>query len=224
MKLLVLADIHAHTEIIDKLSNEFRNADVVLIAGDLTSFDESSVAADLINRIRKYNQNVYAVHGNCDTHETAKYLEDQGISLHQNFIEHHNMYFTGLGGVLPTRARLSSVYNSFETFVDCAMNQNGNKVPIIFVTHQPALETKVDLADSGHHGGSMSIRNIIEKLEPILAISGHIHEARGTDTIGNTVLVNPGPLKNGCYAKIDIDEETRQVVSVELLQAHKNRL
>jgi hypothetical protein len=41
-----------------------------------------------------------------------------------------------------------------------------------------------------------------------LAVSGHIHEAYGTDQIGSTLLVNPGPFRNGRYATIDINGDT----------------
>jgi len=56
------------------------------------------------------------------------------------------------------------------------------------------------------HTGSRAIQSFIEDYQPLLAVSGHIHEARAIDRLGSTVLVNPGPFKNGCFATIEITE------------------
>jgi hypothetical protein len=40
--------------------------------------------------------------------------------------------------------------------------------------------------------GSQSIRNAIEKRQPLLGLHGHIHESKGARKIGRTLCVNPG--------------------------------
>ena len=35
---------------------------------------------------------------------------------------------------------------------------------------------------------------------------GHIHESQGVDTIGKTVIVNPGPFMTGNYAEVELEE------------------
>lgn len=40
--------------------------------------------------------------------------------------------------------------------------------------------------------GSQSIRNAIEKNQPLLGLHGHIHESKGARKIGRTLCVNPG--------------------------------
>jgi hypothetical protein len=75
---------------------------------------------------------------------------------------------------------------------------------LIVVSHQPAFGTQVDSV-GGRNTGSPAIRKFIETHQPILAVSGHIHEAFGTDRIGRTTLINPGPLKEGRYAIVDIN-------------------
>jgi hypothetical protein len=40
--------------------------------------------------------------------------------------------------------------------------------------------------------GSTSIREAIEKYQPLLGLHGHIHEAKGVAKIGRTVCINPG--------------------------------
>lgn len=40
--------------------------------------------------------------------------------------------------------------------------------------------------------GSKAVRKIIEEYQPLLALTGHIHESSGETTIGRTFCVNPG--------------------------------
>ena len=40
--------------------------------------------------------------------------------------------------------------------------------------------------------GSKSVRNAIEKYQPMLGLHGHIHEAQGVVKIGKTTCINPG--------------------------------
>ena len=40
--------------------------------------------------------------------------------------------------------------------------------------------------------GSTAVRNVVEKHQPLLMLTGHIHEARGLVKLGRTTVVNPG--------------------------------
>jgi len=40
--------------------------------------------------------------------------------------------------------------------------------------------------------GSHAVREVIEKYQPLAGLHGHIHESKGTTTIGRTFCVNPG--------------------------------
>ena len=74
---------------------------------------------------------------------------------------------------------------------------------MVLITHQPPRETRNDLARGGHVG-SHSIRCFIEQHQPLICFTGHIHEGVGVDTIGETKIVNPGPLRHGGYAVAEI--------------------
>jgi len=78
---------------------------------------------------------------------------------------------------------------------------------LILNTHCPPYNTNIDLAPkldkdlkpiitSGgvvmEHVGCTSVRKIIEKYQPLLGLHGHIHESRGIDKIGRTLVLNPG--------------------------------
>jgi Icc-related predicted phosphoesterase len=40
--------------------------------------------------------------------------------------------------------------------------------------------------------GSTAVRNVVEKHQPLLMVTGHIHEARGLVKLGRTTVINPG--------------------------------
>ena len=56
----------------------------------------------------------------------------------------------------------------------------------------------------GKHVGSTAVRTFIEKNKPDVVVCGHIHEARGTDILGSTLMINCGSAAQGNYAMIDI--------------------
>ncbi|MFI5370105.1 MAG: metallophosphoesterase [Candidatus Eisenbacteria bacterium] len=67
----------------------------------------------------------------------------------------------------------------------------------VFVMHGPPHGTRCDVIGSGAHVGSRALRRFIETHQPPLVLGGHIHESPRVsssyrDTIGRTVVVNPG--------------------------------
>jgi Icc-related predicted phosphoesterase len=67
--------------------------------------------------------------------------------------------------------------------------------------------------------GSTAVRQIIEEVQPALALHGHIHESRGITTIGRTIAINPGSdyasgRIEGCVVEMRGDAvRTKQLVS-----------
>jgi Icc-related predicted phosphoesterase len=67
----------------------------------------------------------------------------------------------------------------------------------IYVLHSPAHGTRCDMISATVHVGSRAIRRFIERRQPPLVLSGHIHESPRVsqsfrDRVGRTVHVNPG--------------------------------
>lgn len=99
--------------------------------------------------------------------------------------------------------------------------QNKNK--IIFVSHNSPHNTKLDKISKkahkivkGKHYGSKLALLMIKKWQPILAISGHIHEGRGIQKIKKTLCINPGEAKKGKFAIIEIPESKKEKIKVKL--------
>ena len=57
-----------------------------------------------------------------------------------------------------------------------------------------------------------------EDRKPILAISGHIHEAYGVDKIGNTCVINPGALCDGRFAIVEIKKDNGKYIATASLE------
>lgn len=67
----------------------------------------------------------------------------------------------------------------------------------IFALHSPPRGTHCDMIGTDHHVGSRAIRRFVERHQPPLVLSGHIHESPRVSTsfhdrIGRSVIVNPG--------------------------------
>ncbi len=74
---------------------------------------------------------------------------------------------------------------------------------VIFNFHVPPYGYSLDLcpkldanmrmaAEEKIHAGSVGAKQVIEKYQPLLGLHGHIHESRGAQKAGRTLMINPG--------------------------------
>ncbi len=195
MKLLALADIHSHIKKIPLLANAAKDCDAIVLAGDITDFGGADQARSILSALGVFGKPVLGVPGNCDSPQVESVLNQHCGSLIHNPVEMNGVVFVGFSYKATTEVILPN---------EPIFPQK----PMVLVTHHPAWGTAVDLQAATRHKGSRSVRSFIEDYQPLVAVSGHIHEAYGTDQIGLTLLVNPGPFRNGCYAIIDIKGDT----------------
>jgi len=200
MRVLTLTDIHGSDRYIEACAHELARADLVIIAGDITNFGGRREAAPIIDKIRRYNEAVVAVTGNCDNPEIEDYLDEEGLNIGARNRVIGGISFAGLGGSLPGPAHTPNTYGEEELAALLDRAAVGLTDPFILVSHQPAVNTRTDLVLGMRHVGSASVRSFIERTAPLVCFSGHIHESIGTDTIGRTQLVNPGPFRSGKFA------------------------
>jgi Icc-related predicted phosphoesterase len=93
-----------------------------------------------------------------------------------------------------------------------ALCAQGRADPPIFVLHSPPRDTACDLIAIGRHVGSRAIRSFLERHQPALSLSGHIHESPRVsssyrDTIGRTLVVNPGQFGTSRLCGVWFDPE-----------------
>ncbi|MFX0112972.1 MAG: metallophosphoesterase [Candidatus Hodarchaeota archaeon] len=81
------------------------------------------------------------------------------------------------------------------------------KLALLF--HHPP-EGKVG-DDQGVQKGSRAVNRIIEMLKPTYVFCGHAHKARAIEKINDTVIINPGALKDNYYALVDTTTKTESL-------------
>ena len=215
MKIISFGDIHEDLNNLTLLKNEMESADLVIVTGDLTNFNGRKEAERVIDEIMKYNENVLAQLGNLDQPEVNDYLTEKGINLHRNGFIRDDVGIFGVGGSNPTPFNTPTEFSEdeIETFLLDGIDKVKDAKFKIMVPHMPPKDTKIDIITAGAHAGSQSVSNFIFKHKPDIALSGHIHEARGSDTIENTLAFNAGMFREGGYVVIT---KTSDELSAEL--------
>ncbi len=213
MNIVAIADLHDCADILDAFADVLDEADVVLLAGDLTNFGDRADVAHIIDVVHAHCPVVLAVPGNCDPPDVGAWLADEGLSLDGRHMIVDGIAFAGVGGSLPLGGRTpyERSESEFAIALDQAVAGLDPSLPLVLVSHHPPRDTDLDVAYSNPHSGSVSVRNFIEQHRPLICFTGHIHEAAGLDKLGPTHLVNPGPLRAGRYATARIDDGHVQV-------------
>ena len=213
MKIIAFSDIHGKINLIKRFSAEIENADLVLLAGDVTHFGAQEDARCVIDKIRQHCDCILAVPGNCDYPVVGHYFEYENMNLHGQLMKYSTLFFSGLGGSLPcpgvTPNELTE--DEIEKLLFSITQKVVAGTPLIFVSHQPPFHTKNDRVRRDVHVGSVAVRHFIEKIQPLICFTGHIHEGIGIDQIGLTKIVNPGPFFTGAYVKAEINSHIKSL-------------
>ena len=209
MRFLVITDLHQNTDMIGRFNGIIREkgAEFVLFLGDVTDFGTGEQAADIISRIES---KVYVIPGNCDPLDLPEKIRDVAVDMHGNATDIGGYRLVGLGG-----SNITIFHTAFELEEDAlydGLKRNACE-GMILMTHAPSVGI-LDEIPSGANVGSPAIKRIVDEYRPILALSGHIHEAIGCKVIDGTTFVNPGPAREGYCAVVDIADGK---VDVELI-------
>ena len=205
MILFAISDIHGATKPIDESAPLIREADWVVIAGDITRTKTRAEAADVIACVEQYSTRILAVHGNWDRVEVKDYLEEKGYSLHGKGRILDGIGFFGIGGSSPTPLNTATEYTEEE--IALALRTGYEQVHaasrIVLISHAPPRGIR-DRSFLGLRGGSHSVKAFLEEHPVSLCLCGHIHEAAGIERFQNTLVANSGSFKKGRYVSIDI--------------------
>jgi Icc-related predicted phosphoesterase len=213
VKIIVLADIHGQLEPLVRMQKPLSEADIVLLAGDITNFGGTQQTRAVLDTLGRFAKRILAVPGNCDPQTVDAYLTHASVKLHGRAVCGDGGGGVGAGGALPELGQLPNVAGEkmFTDALDRGLAQCQNPQRLILVTHQPAWNTALDTVAPGRHAGNRAIRYFIDRTRPSLAISGHLHDIIGTDCLGPTTLLNPGPAKNSHYALINLTDNDLRV-------------
>ena len=188
LKIFAVTDAHAD---LANLSRSLRRAeelgvDVIAYSGDIESVEGVKLLASCPIP-------ALMVAGNMDWPEIVAEARRAGISVEGELREIEGYYFLGVSGLFHANSALKAYQLAKEV-----------KAPIILISHHPPYGSKVDVAFNGAHIGSKYVRRMVEDLNVILNLSGHVHEARGVDRIGRALVINPGPLSMGYCALVEV--------------------
>jgi Icc-related predicted phosphoesterase len=209
MRLVIVTDIHQDPSGLAGIGPDLAEADLVLLAGDLTHFGRRPEMRTVVEAVRRYNRSLLAVPGNCDDADAGRYLADEGIGLDGRHVVRDGIAFLGLGGSLPCPGRTPTERSEEElsAALEAARAGIAEGVPLVLLSHQPPRGTRVDRIRSGAHVGSEAVRAFLLRHRPRLCATGHIHEASGVDALEETRIMNPGPLREGRYGAARIGKD-----------------
>ena len=216
MKLLVISDLHAHNDVLDKMDDIFSKADAVLFAGDFAECFKPETGEEALEKLCSKHDTIFAVLGNCDNEVFMQDLEDKDICVEKALIFHEGLAISGSGGgtIFTGKTEFERteeeclgdfdiLVNSVEQGGDNSLWQN-----TILISHNPPKGKTVDAVNAALHAGSQMFTDFILEHKPLAVICGHIHEGVGSEKIGDTVVINPGSLgEKGTYYWLEVEKE-----------------
>ncbi len=211
MKIVAVADIHGSYGTVEAILDREEPFDAVILAGDVTTKGTSKELESAILAVGHRGQPVVAVAGNMDPPGLEQSLLDLGVSLNGKGILIGEVGFFGVSAcpVTPFRTPYEIDEEEIARRAEAGWAQIASARWKIFVPHAPPRRTRLDRTFAGLHVGSTAIREFISRNLPDIVVCGHIHEARGVDSIGTTQMVNCGPAGSGFYAILSIEGTAR---------------
>jgi Icc-related predicted phosphoesterase len=208
MRILVLADVHGEFRKTDAVIDKAKasNPDIVICPGDFTDmfnvpegFSQTDMADVVLQKILSLGKPTFAVPGNHDPYEVVELFNEYGVNLHSAVRDAGDLFLVGWGGApTPFNTIIEPTEDETREELSRLGGALGNRT-FGLVVHNPPKDTKMDRTGAGKHVGSDAIKEFILARRPLFAVSAHIHEARGTDMLGSTVLFYPGPVYEGFY-------------------------
>lgn len=192
MKLLAVSDLHCDERSCRALVERSFDADVVIVAGDLAKVHRG--LEKTVGWLREIETPAILIPGNNETDEALREAcagWESATVLHGDSVKIDGTSFFGLGAGIPT----TPWEWSFDLTEEEAAKEleTAPEKAAVFVLHSPPFG-HCDQRLGGESIGSTAIAAAIERLQPRLAVCGHIHESWGErSTIGDTSIANLGP-------------------------------
>lgn len=187
-KILAAGDFHGDSDVSKELAEKAyrEKVDLVILTGDITSPMETK---NLLKPFIDRKERVVFVPGNWDSTETIEFLSQlYGIkNLGDRYVKYDDVGIFGIGSPdwqleLNEKKTFEKLKKDFEKIKGLDKK--------IMVSHLHAARTKSEFSGVP---GSEALRKAIEKFQPDVFLSGHIHEAEGvSERIGKTRVYNVG--------------------------------
>jgi Icc-related predicted phosphoesterase len=221
VRLVCFGDIHMALRAIERMAPILRTADVAILTGDITNFGEPADAFQVVEAVRAHCPTVLAVTGNLDMAWVIDAFREAGISLHGEGRRMGTLGVFGCGGsnVTPMDTPTELEEHELAAVLERAHAVVADAPRRLMICHTPPYDTRLDRLVNGTPVGSPAVRAFIEARRPDVAVVGHIHEGRGTDRVGDTLVVNAGALRDGGYVLVE-DDGARVTAELRNFRAH----
>lgn len=197
MRILALADIHDRFEAVDAALGEAGTIDALVLAGDITTNGTPDAVERVIKSWRPRVPHLFAIAGNMDSPAIDDRLIELGVSLNGRCRRIGEVAFFGCSAApvsIGTPYELPE--EELARRIELGFDSGKDATHLIFVPHAPPRGI-VDRTWTGIQAGSTAVRAFIERVQPGLVLCGHIHEARGHQQLGRSLIVNCGPARKG---------------------------
>lgn len=211
MVILAFSDIHGAYPEVDRAIASEGAFDAIILGGDLTTLGTAREAREAIQALTGHGRPVMAVAGNMDPGPVEEEFRALGVSIDARGRTIGDVGFFGVSAAPISVLRTPNEITEDEILrrAEQGWKDVAGCNRKVFVPHAPPVRTTLDRLRDGRHVGSTAVREFIERRKPDLVVCGHIHEARGMDRIGSTVVINCGPAGRGYYAILDLSGEPR---------------
>jgi uncharacterized protein len=215
LRILAAGDLHGSQRGANWLYHQAAQLqpELVLFLGDFVTGGPLDFAVEVLRELRMLGAACFAIPGNWDPREILVPMDEQAYdglrNLHKASAYMGGYTFAGLGGSISTPSGKTPLEQPDEGFADpLAMRLPAD----VWVLHNP-LRGWRDVSVQHGSVGSQSLRQLYDEQEvqPLLVLSGHIHEARGVDREAGTTFINPGPLSDRVGALIELREAEVEV-------------
>lgn len=162
-------------------------------------------------RLKETNIKCFLTPGNDDKFcidpilESSKYVMNPEGKVTEWY--EHEIIATGYSAPSPWKCPRDVPEEELEKRIESMAHLVKNPERAIFCTHDPPLGTvlaQAPMLDKDLHpvmrggqtelfdAGSVAVKHIIDRYQPMLALHGHIHESKGIAKVGRTICINPG--------------------------------
>lgn len=193
---------------IAELQHDPQRVEQLFVAQALQTLEDWLAYADA--KLEGTGMRCYVAPGNDDTFQIDALIRaSRHVTLAEGQVialdEHHEMISSGWTNVTPWHTFREESEEALHARLSAMVAQLRNPQSAVFNFHVPPYASTLDDAPeltadlrpkrAGNAVvpvGSRAVRQLIEQHQPVLALCGHIHEARGSVRLGRTLCINPG--------------------------------